>query len=137
MADMKRRQFVLEDAAEFSREDATGIADRLGRGWSLHSQFGPAGWSFVHDRAPMTIILTDGEHADGRTWRHASVAHAKRMPSYDELQVLHRAVWPTGWAYQCFAPPSDHVNIHRFALHLWGLRVGEAVLPNFGEAGSI
>lgn len=50
----------------------------------------------------------------------------------------HAAVWgESGWAYQCFAPAVDHVNIHEHALHLWGLLSGEPLLPNFGASGSI
>jgi hypothetical protein len=35
------------------------------------------------------------------------------------------------WAYQVFAPPADHINLHNFALHLWGRLDGKPVLPDF------
>lgn len=59
------------------------------------------------------------------------------MPTYDDLCLLHRAVFKDGYAYQVFAPPSRHVNIHQYALHLWGRSDGKPVLPEFGCEGTI
>lgn len=60
------------------------------------------------------------------------------MPTYDDLVMLHRAVFGLdSYAYQVFAPQRQHVNIHNFALHLWGRADGRAVLPEFGLQGSI
>lgn len=69
---------------------------------------------------------------DGMAWVHASIAHTDRMPSYVTLAVLHKAVFAEGFAYQVFAPSAQHINIHDYALHLWGLDNGEPALPNFG-----
>lgn len=74
-------------------------------------------------------------HHDGE-FVHASFATTHRMPTYDELVQLHRAVF-NGYAYQVFAPPSRHVNIHPFALHLWGRLDGKPCLPEFGSEGTI
>lgn len=42
------------------------------------------------------------------------------------------------WDYQVFAPPSDHVNIHNYALHLFGRLNGKPALPDFTDGtGSI
>ena len=49
---------------------------------------------------------------------------------------MHRAVFP-GYAYQVFAPPESHVNIHGNALHLWGRADGKPILPEFGDMGTI
>jgi hypothetical protein len=46
-------------------------------------------------------------------------------------------VFGHGWSYQVFAPPSQHVNIHEHALHLWGRVDGTNVLPSFGVLGTI
>lgn len=73
-----------------------------------------------------------------RWWIHTSISRPHEMPSYDDLTILHAAVFgPTGWSYQVFAPRSEHVNIHAYALHLWGKPDGAKVLPNFGALGSI
>ena len=70
-------------------------------------------------------------------WIHASISHNDRMPSYEDLVLLHKAVFGDKWAFQVFAPVAHHVNIHANALHLWGRADGVNQLPNFGEFGSI
>ena len=86
---------------------------------------------------PASVIVTCAPQDDGLEWIHASISR-DFMPSYEDLVTLHTSVWKgRGWAYQVFAPASDHVNIHEFALHLWGRRDGQPALPNFGAGGTI
>jgi hypothetical protein len=85
-----------------------------------------------------SVIVTTARQDDGLDWTHASLARDDRLPRYDELVMLRSAVWgSTGWAFQVFAPPSAHVNIHHHALHLWGRADGTNPFPNFGKSGSI
>lgn len=96
--------------------------------------FGPAGVSIElwQQRRRGAIIATQADAPDGREWLHASIAYRSGIPTYDDLKMLHHAVFGRGrWAYQVFAPLKDHVNIHENALHLWGLASGEPVLPDF------
>ena len=80
----------------------------------------------------------DADDSDGTTWLHASLALTDRSPTYDELVILHRAVFGRRrWAYQIFAPEAAHVNLHAYALHLWGRVDGKPAMPNFGASGSI
>lgn len=119
--------------------DALGIRARLGRAdWSAPRPFGPDGWMFQCITAPGAILVTAGPApGSSEDWWHASIARPQ-MPTYEDLILMHRAVWwPSGWAYQVFAPPAAHVNIHEHALHLWGRPDGSPVLPNFGAGGSI
>lgn len=117
--------------------DPLGIRRRLDRKqWGVPSPFGPDGWLYDSVDGKARIIVTAGDHIGGDWW-HASISRADVMPSYDDLVLLHKAVWPDGWAYQVFAPPADHVNIHARALHLWGRPDGRRELPNFGELGTI
>lgn len=128
-----------------SHLDATAIRRRLGRkSWGVPSRFGPAGWIFQSlDQAPAargSVIITLGYWDDdqgGAEWVHASISWLTRMPSYDDLKLLHQAVWPDGYAHQVFVPPAQHVNIAGHALHLWGREDGARVLPEFGHAGTI
>lgn len=92
------------------------------------------GWDSVDGTA--RVIVTAAEH-DGQEWVHASMSRVGEMPTYDDLVLLHRAVFGEGWAYQVFAPAEHHVNIHAFALHLWGRADGKPTMPNFGELGTI
>jgi hypothetical protein len=111
----------------------------LGRGnWSTPAPNGPDGWSFVDLGGESSVIVTCAEALDGNEWVHASIAHRDRMPSYADLKLLHAAVFEDGWAYQVFAPPGDHVNIHEYALHLFGRLDGRPALPDFTRgSGSI
>lgn len=121
--------------------DVKEIRRRLGRAGSV-IPFGPEGYGFAFDflREDARIIVTLGAAGpqDRADRVHASISRGDRMPSYDDLVMLHRAVWgETGYAYQVFVPRSKHVNIHAHALHLWGLLDGSPELPEFGLGGSI
>jgi hypothetical protein len=111
--------------------DALAIRRALGQGdWLPPRPMGPDGWSYLHRRSDSSVIVTCALF-DGVEWLHASISHPDVMPSYDDLKLLHAAVFGAGWAYQVFAPPADHVNIHQRALHLFGRLDGAAALPDF------
>ena len=111
----------------------------LGRqDWGIPQRYGPDGWSMVRVDHSASVIVSTAWQDDGHEWTHASWAYDERLPTYEELVLLRSAVWgSTGWAFQVFAPPTEHVNIHIFALHLWGRVDGVNPFPNFGAAGSI
>lgn len=117
--------------------DPLRIRRVLGReDWRVPSPFGPDGWRLDH-RLHGSVIVTNAPHGE-HEWVHASIAWPDHMPTYDDLKQLHRAVFGDGWAYQVFAPPSDHVNIHAYALHLFGRLDGAPALPDFTDGmGSI
>ncbi len=118
--------------------NALQIRRLLGRSnWTTPAPFGPDGWRLQRLDGTGSVIVTSADH-DGEMWVHASIAHPSETPSYDDLKALHAAVFGAGWAYQVFAPASDHVNIHHHALHLFGRLDGTPVLPDFTEGtGSI
>lgn len=105
--------------------------------WSPPFEHGPDGWYFQLGGPKRSVIVSCADQPDGIEWVHASVAGVDELPSYEELKRLHAAVFAGGYAYQVFAPPSEHVNIPVFALHLWGRLDGKAALPEFGAGGSI
>jgi hypothetical protein len=119
--------------------NALRIRRILGRTeWSIPQHFGPDGWFLVQLDGSGSVIVTTARQDDGIDWVHASWSYNERLPTYEELVVLRSAVWgSTGWAFQVFAPPTAHVSIHQFALHLWGRADGENPFPNFGATGSI
>ncbi len=117
----------MSDIASLSGLD---IRRRLGReNWDVPQPFGD-GWTFKHLCGNGSVIVTCADH-DGDDWIHASIAWNDETPTYEDLKLLHKAVFVDGWAYQVFAPSSDHVNIHQHALHLWGRLDGKPVLPDF------
>lgn len=117
--------------------------------WAPPEPFGPCGFrmlAYRHDvvAAVGTIIVTTSElHSAEETgdftdWTHASFSWIDRVPTYDELVRLKEAVWgPEGEAYQIHPRAERHVNIHAYALHLWGRADGAPVLPDFGRHGTI
>lgn len=116
--------------------DGLLLRKRLGRAeWSPPVEFGSDGW-ILNGPGEASVIATAAQF-DGVDYIHASLAKPV-MPSYDDLVMLHRAVFGQhGYAYQVFAPKYRHVNIHATALHLWGSADGRAALPEFGAGGSI
>lgn len=105
--------------------------------WDVPTPFGPDGWFIMRADRRAGVIVTAFEW-EGEEWIHASIAHHdKTVPTYEELVLLRKAVFGAGYAYQVFAPPSEHINIHEYTLHLWGRADGAAVLPEFGAGGSI
>lgn len=121
--------------------DPFAITKRLGGGklWFPPREFGPDGFSWDHRIEDKRIIITIGPtSAISEDILHASVSRRGEMPTYADLVQLHYGAWGSeGWAYQVFAPQNDHVNIHMYALHLWGNPDGSPLLPNYGEGGSI
>lgn len=119
--------------------DALAIRRRLGRKeWSVPEPYGPDGFVFVRkDSAPPftpnTVIIVSAADYDDGEWLHASISHPDRMPSYDELRMLHSAAFNGSWAYQVFAPSRYHVNLHEYALHLWGRVDGQPALNEFSQ----
>lgn len=109
----------------------------LGRAtWRVPERFGPDGWSMDSLDQDSRVIVSVADF-DGSEWIHASISHPDRMPTYDDLVLLHEAAFRDGWAYQVFAPAEHHVNIHAHVLHLWGRVDGKAAMPNFGAMGTI
>lgn len=96
--------------------------------WAVPERFGP-GWAMRNAVVDGSVIVTIAPDDDGVEWVHASIAYRHRLPTYDELCQLHRAVFGDGFAYQQFVPPELHVSIHEHALHLWGRADGKPVLP--------
>lgn len=118
--------------------DALRIRRLLGRSlYGPPTRFGLDGWRLLATDSLGAVIVTCAD-VDDVEWVHASMSWADRLPTWDELSRLRDAVYGDGWAYQVFAPPSDHVNIHEYCLHLWGRLDGEPVLPDFTyRTGSI
>lgn len=114
--------------------------------WGAPMLFGPCGWkmSTLDPAAVGTIVVSVSELPDAHDsgdftdWCHASMSWADRVPTYDELVLLKAAVWgDDGEAYQVHPRAVRHVNLHEYALHLWGRADGRPVLPDFGRLGTI
>ena len=114
------------------------IRQALGRDYyAVPREFGPDGWIYRRLDHDGTVIVTVYDYETGDQWIHASISRKGRLPSYDDLKDLHRAIFGNGYAYQVFAPSEEHVNIHDFALHLFGRLDGKPALPEFAIGKSL
>lgn len=106
--------------------------------WAVPVPWGPDGWNVLRfDRTGQVIVTTSDFNDEGVEWTHASMSSTHGLPSYEDMCLLHEAVWgTTGYAYQVHAPAADHININE-VLHLWGRADGARVLPDFGRYGTI
>lgn len=53
-------------------------------------------------------------------WDHVSVSLPDRCPTWDEMELVKRTFFADDeYAMQLHVPPSEHVNIHPYCLHLW------------------
>lgn len=119
--------------------DGLALRRVLGRKqWAVPNPHGCCGWMIDNladgDRR---IIVTADHQSDSVNWIHASISRRDSMPSYEDLKLLHAAVFGARWAYLVFAPPTEHINIHAHVLHLFGRVDGERALPDFGRFGTI
>lgn len=108
--------------------------------WKVPTRFGPNGWIINRkdDSSRVIVSCSDIHDISATEWIHASISHKDRIPDYEDLKLLHKAVFEDKWAYQLFAPPSSHINIHERVLHLWGRADGKPCMPDFGSLlGSI
>lgn len=111
--------------------DALALRRVMGRReWGPPEPKGPDGWRLTHTGGDGSVIVTCAM-IDRVEWIHASMTRRGRVPSYDDLRLLHRAAFGDGWAYQLFAPAADHVNIHPYALHIWGRLDGRPAMIDF------
>lgn len=123
-------------------ENARRLLSRTYPDWrreSLPDDWSGDGYKLRHLATQTTLIVSAARWDRGDVWVHASISHPAEVPTYDELCMVHRAVFGDRWAYQVFAPPARHVNYHDYCLHLWGRDGDEAgrVLPDFGRWGVI
>ena len=109
----------------------------LPRGWArsvLHETSNGAGWRSM---SGIAVMLSGSRELDGRRWIHVSASRRDRIPSYDDLALVKRLfVGDERQAVQVFAPRSEHVNLHRYCLHLWCCLDGRAV-PDFRASGQV
>lgn len=70
---------------------------------------------FQHKGQHMLVIATTG-----LGWDHVSVSFPTRCPTWDEMEWVKRKFFRDDeTAMQLHVPPSDHVSMHSYALHLW------------------
>lgn len=67
------------------------------------------------DGAMMHVVASNGEG-----WDHVSVSRNNRCPNWIELEHVKRLFFRDDeTAMQLHVPPSAHVSVHHYCLHLW------------------
>ena len=67
------------------------------------------------DKAILRVIASSGEG-----WDHVSVSRRNRCPNWTEMEYVKRLFFREDeTAMQLHVPPSDHISVHPYCLHLW------------------
>jgi hypothetical protein len=62
------------------------------------------------------LIIVGTSHG----WDHVSVSRRDRTPTWEEMERVKRWLFENNeTAMQLHVPPSDHINVHGHALHIW------------------
>lgn len=67
----------------------------------------------------------------GEGWDHVSVTlNLPRCPSWAEMEHVKRSFFkPDETAMQLHLPPSDHISVHPYCLHIWRPHSAEIPMP--------
>lgn len=101
----------------------------------------PPGWQVIGEtedgkhwwnhNKQLGVIASISIENDGKWWLHVSMSHPKRMPTYKDICYLKRHwIGEEAEAIMVFPRKSNHVNLHKFCLHLWHCLDGYP-LPEF------
>lgn len=84
------------------------------------------GWYLVpFDGSTLKVIASDGEG-----WDHVSVSLATRCPTWDEMEYVRSLFFRDDeTVMQLSVPRADHLNFHKFCLHLWRPQHAEIPRP--------
>lgn len=63
-------------------------------------------------------------------WEHVSVSRRSKMPSWQDMDWIRRQFWSEDCtAMQLHVPPADHIDLHKYCLHLWRPTDGQIPRP--------
>jgi hypothetical protein len=92
-------------------------------GWAGDGECGSFTIQSPIDGVLMVVVASNGD-----LWDHVSVSRKNRVPNWAEMSAIHRMFFKDDEvAMQLHMPPSDHINIHPFVLHLW--RPHDSTIP--------
>lgn len=87
-----------------------------------------------HDK--LFVIESRLKYSDGKEWTHVSMSYRNRVPSYETMcNVKSDFLGDLSKAIQVFAPIHEHVNIHKYCLHLYS--TDQMPIPDFRIMGQI
>lgn len=94
-------------------------------GWSGDETCGMFQLQSPVDNGVLQVIAAAG---DG--WDHVSVSRADRIPTWDEMEFVKRTFFKDDEvAMQLHVPPTEHINVHPYCLHIWRPHKGKIPVP--------
>lgn len=82
------------------------------------SSFGNNGQFIVHSLKLNRKLFIQA--SDGAGWEHVSVSIYDRCPTWEEMSFVKSLFWSDDdVVIQIHPPKSEHINNHKFCLHLW------------------
>ncbi len=85
-----------------------------------------------------TLLDTTMMYPDGKRWQHVSLASQRgKMPTYAQMAAVKECfIGKDKKAIMVFPPEDEHVNTHKYCLHLYHCLDGDG-LPDFRFLGEI
>jgi hypothetical protein len=121
-----------------ARADEEAFVPRLPLGWNRLVAPGPAFRldSPGNPHHDLAAFMSVGRESDGRLWMHVSVSHPRRMPGWEDLQLVKGLFIGKRFAYQVHPPKDRHYTLTGpgragRVLHLWAPLEGDPSLPDF------
>lgn len=91
---------------------------RLPESWQLHERT-LDGIVCLH-KSGLKVILSGSVEDDGKLWLHLSASRDRLVPNWEQMaNIKSLFLGDDALAVQVFPRSRDHINIHRFCLHLW------------------
>lgn len=71
-------------------------------------------------KSGLKVLLSGSKEDDGRLWMHLSASRERLVPNWEQLATVKELfLGAEAMAVQVFPRRVNHINIHRFCLHLW------------------
>lgn len=83
----------------------------------------------------MFVLVTSALEEDNCLWLHVSFSRSNRMPNYSDMAFVKQQFFGDDLkAIMVFPPKTEHINQHKYCLHLWA-NMEKDNLPDFRVMG--
>lgn len=77
----------------------------------------------------LKLLYSPIEHHPDGLWKHASLSHPKRYPTWDEILDIRNTFFDhNNDVFQVLPPCNEYINIHKNCFHLWS-PIGRRITP--------
>ena len=90
--------------------------------------------AWQHRLISLTVIYSRSIGANKEEWHHISVSRSNQLPSWGDLnKVRNDFLGEDVEAYHVLAKISDHVNLHKYCMHIWAPLDGKRRVLNLQD----